>query len=233
MADDKAPYRNDHAAAIARADALERELAHARRQLATRSRTPSSPPPPAPAPYVPPRDDDRLPLAKKLEIALVGIACALPFVPMIYCSVQHGREEEAAERAAMVALAPCIERLDAEIAAQRDAMSKPFEVGQDPLLFPRPVALECTRHAALLELDHDLPKETRLLLGRWNRAELALDEPREKLAEYYRFSDWEEDGMRGARTLWKRIKPLISARDEILDLVRVKALPVLKQHAGG
>jgi hypothetical protein len=232
MTQDNAPYRGDHDAALARADALECELRRVRRDLAAHEAAVVTRQPRQREVEARPPERDRLSTRKRVEILLVGVVSVLPLSPFVYLMAKDCAAEKAERQHALASIEGCVERLGPEIATQRASMPDRY-AGTSPSTTPnlrRPIAIECTGYAAFLANDDTLPDDVRLTLRRWDEAEQALDQPLAKLSAYYHHRDWEEDEMRGARTIWKRLEPLLVERDAIVDEVRA-ALPVIKQAA--
>jgi hypothetical protein len=205
-------FRDDHAAALARADALQAELDRIRRE-----RTPTPQPP---HPVEKPR-----PRREWVGRVIAGLAFLFPFLLVFYCFHREAAEEQA--RDAKRGIAGCLDRLDVEIRLQRDGMPDRFDPAHDQVIprLPRSVAIECTELAMTIARDDDLPADARGILENWGAAERALDEPLAKLNDYYQHRDWEEDDMRGARTIWKRLEPLLAQRDAMVKWAREAALP--------
>lgn len=243
-------FRDDHDAALARVDALEAEVERLRAERDQALAALSDPPPPAPAlepsalelpsfeplpafePPPPRPTPAPAPRARTWGPLVVGALTLAPMVPIWLLLASECADERARHERARAAIGPCLDELPAELAAQRDAMPDRFEPARRPApALERSIAVACSAHAATLALDDELPRHARARLAHWDETERALDAPLAQLADYYRHRDWEEDDMRGARTIWKRLAPLLAARDAAIHDVRETVLPILRGEA--
>jgi len=248
-------FRDDHDAALARADALEGEVERTKRErdaLAAKVKELESTRPepekekerirPSGAASLLSDDPDRN--DKKSTIwafSFVGIAVVVIAVLLIPRSCQHSRDLEewtaksAARKAhkqrwsALVSVENCLRRIAWDsMSARRHTPDKEDPRKANIWPFTDGVVGNCRGGAASLVGDPKTAQAVKSALGKWLDVQQSLEAPTKALAAYYGNQDWKEDNFASAPERWKPVLGLMIRQVAAMATVRKDALPAIR-----
>ncbi|HUS67123.1 MAG TPA: hypothetical protein VMZ28_21445 [Kofleriaceae bacterium] len=248
-------FRDDHDAALARAQALQTELERSeaeRKRLEAEVAALKAPRPPRakrptkrrPRKSAPP-PDARPGMSSATKVRLLwgaagGLAIVIAFVvaSMNDCSGQKAHEAwQARVRArdahqerwrALASVEPCVRRV-VDTQARRVALDLSHPEQIDGYAISQLVA-NCTDGARRLAGDPRLARPARDALAGWLDAEQALMAPVNQARAYFGEADWKEDGGAGGRARWDAVKAALATRLRAVVAVRATTLPALRDE---
>jgi hypothetical protein len=250
-------FRDDHDAALARADALAAELERTRQERdALREKGEALEAELANRPL--PREQQKTVERARSSGApsstrkawLWGIVGALAFVSLITAlalrdrRIDQAREAWAAKReareayrrrwVALKSVEPCVRQVAlAAVTARRYTPDKVDPRTQIVWPFTENVAGNCLDGTRQLADDPALAPAARTALRGWVSVQRELAAPLGALAVYYDNGDWKEDNFASAPALWAPVLALLARQLDALATVRRDALPPITAELRG
>lgn len=244
-------FRDDHDAALARADALQVELERANAEKAEleaklAARAEPAKPERAPSPSPPPVSEGAP--VKRWQIAViiagvVGLFAAI-FVPTIidgnrakarhdaWTAAVKAREAHVARWRQIISIEPCVRDVMLDTAGPVSRRRPDvFDPRKDTDNFGydlRGIVENCGYTARQMMKDLRWPATLREPLRAWMEEEDALTAAVEPLSAYLSHRDWQEDDYRGGREMWAKLLAVIERRDAAVARVRAQVLPKLR-----
>lgn len=237
-------FRDDHDAALARADALEDEVERTRRErdaLAAKVKELETPK----APVVKPRpatDSDPDANTRTSTIAgwvTAGVVGVLLVGFVIYRSCSHGSDiavwqakrdarEQASKRwVALVSVEECARRVALASSMTRSSLTSDLrELERRSYSVVHSIADTCAKDAA--PLVGSLPQPASDAIRRWTDIQAELSAPTKALNDYFSHRDFVEDNYQGVQTLWKPVHAILDRQAVALERLSKDAFPVIR-----
>lgn len=245
-------FRDDHDAALARADALEDEVERTKRerdelaarvqQLEAENKQPPRPPEQKRARSASESSSassDRF--AKILGVlAVVGAIGGVALVSM--CRSRTYAKEHAAWQAKfdarksyetrwnhLAALEPCIHRIAWGSMSVRGSTPDKIDPRRTTAYAPPGGATHpCSNRAKELLADPEITQPFKAALGTWIDHQRVVAAAAKPVEEYYSHGDWREDDFAGATELWKPLLATLPRQSTLVEAVRRDVLPAAR-----